>query len=130
MVPSRPARVVVLAAAGLGAIMRGLAYAPWTDAMAGDHPRQLSSVDEWFPPAAWSWVWLAVGAACLVSIWWRTATRTAMSFLSGMLTAWGVSYCIAWGIENTQRSWVTGSLFLMAAAWAVVLTSMLEKRGG
>ncbi|WP_182349339.1 hypothetical protein [Tomitella gaofuii] len=126
--PSGRGARAVLAAGGLGAVFRGVAYAPWTK-VAGDRPEQLGSVDKWFPPAMWSWVWIAVGIMLIISVWWRPLTRTAMSLMTGLLTAWGVSYCFSWVFEQTQRSWVTGTLFLMAAVWSGVLTSLLERRG-
>ena len=121
----RAARALILGAGGIGAILRGIAYLP-----AADPPRtsQLSPIEAWMPLTAWAALWMAVGIALIISTWCRTVSIWAMTALTALLTLWSTSYLIAWLWMGVGRSWVTASIFLMAAIWAGVLTSLLERR--
>lgn len=121
---SHLARVLILGAGGVGAILRGVAYLPTANP---PDSAQLSPVEAWMPVTAWAGVWIAVGCLVLLSMVWRPVSITAMTGLTALLTLWGVSYIVAWAFMDVSRSWVTASVFLMAAVWAGVLTSLLER---
>lgn len=124
--PTTAARRTILGAAALGAIVRGIAYMPWTSASSG--VRQLTPVEAWMPLHAWGWIWVAVGVMLASAMICPKLRITAMSILTGLLTMWGMSYLWAWAFEDVQRSWVTSALFLMTAVWSGALTSLLERR--
>lgn len=123
--PSPLARRLILGSAAAGAVIRGLAYMPFADPRT---PRYLSPVESWMPIQAWGWLWIAVGILIALTLVWRSLSITAMSALTGLLTMWGLSYMWAWAFIGTQRSWVTGGLFLVMAVWSGTLASLLERR--
>lgn len=121
----KAARALILGAGGIGAILRGIAYLP-----VADPPRtsQLSPIEGWMPLTAWATLWITVGVALIISTWCRPVSIWAMTALTALLTLWATSYFIAWVWMDVGRSWVTASIFLMAAVWAGVLTTLLERR--
>lgn len=80
------------------------------------------------PLTAWATLWITVGVALIISTWCRPVSIWAMTALTALLTLWATSYFIAWVWMDVGRSWVTASIFLMAAVWAGVLTTLLERR--
>lgn len=119
-------RRLVLIASALGAVIRGLAYMPWTWGSSG--VKQLSPVEAWMPLWVWGWVWIGIGVLIGLAVVRRSLSITAMSALTGILILWGASYLWAWAFQDVMRSWVTGGLFLVMAVWSGVLASLLERR--
>lgn len=124
--PSVAAHRLILGSAAAGAVIRGVAYMPWTRTDAGS--AYLSPVEAWWPLWVWGWVWITVGVVLAAALFRRSLSIAAMSGLTGLLVLWGASYMYAWAVQGASRSWVTGGLFLVMAVWAGVLASLLERR--
>lgn len=117
-------RDLLLGAGAVGAVCRGIAYLPHTRT---SEVRQLWPVEAWMPLTWWAIVWIATGVLLAASIMWRRLSMPGMAVLAGLLTAWAVSYWWSWWALDVSRAWVTGGLFLMAAVWAGVIASLLER---
>ena len=116
-------RVAVLAVASYGAASRGLAY------LEDPNTSLTTYVDNFVPLWAWAAVWLAAAVMVLVGIAHRVFARWAMSLTSGLWLVWAISYFWATLLGDQHRGWVTGSGFIVIAAYTWIMAAMMDNTG-
>ena len=116
-------RVAALAVASYGAASRGLAY------LEAPNTSLTTYLDYFVPLWAWSAVWLTAAVLVLVGIFHRVFARWAMSLASGLWLVWAISYFAATLFGDQHRGWVTGSGFVVIAAYTWILAAMMDNTG-
>lgn len=121
----RVLRRVVLLAAAAGAFFRGLSYFP--TAVDGA-PQQLTYVDWWAPMPVWAGVWVTVAGLLVAALFIPQLAIVGMSGYVGLTSLWAASYIVSWIALDSPRSWLTGTTLAVLAAFAAILTSLIERR--
>lgn len=116
------AGIILVAAVGLGGILRGAAYI--------DPPSTglTNIVDQIVPLSVWAAVWLGTGLVTLVSAFFPRLRNTTMSFSAGLWLVWGLSYMHSTVFGDSSRGWVTGSTFLLVAGLIYGVAYLLARQ--
>ncbi|WP_037184831.1 hypothetical protein [Rhodococcoides fascians] len=94
---------------------------------APDAVRQLTFIETFAPLQVVAWVWVALGAACVVSV----ACRRIRPFMFGgaafLHAMWGMSFAASWVfLENSDRDWVSARSYLAIACLILVAAGIKE----
>lgn len=116
-------RIATLAVASYGAASRGLAY------LEDPNTSLTTYVDNFVPLWAWAVVWLAAAVLVFVGIFHSVLARWALSLTSGLWLVWAISYFTATLLGDQSRGWVTGSGFIVIAAYTWIMAAMMDNTG-
>lgn len=108
-----------LAIIGVLSILRGISYTPVVVNVDRSPAHALEAL---LPVTVWAWVWIAIGALCLVAIAWRRLSSPAVGLAVGIHTAWALSFIAAWLWEDSQRGWLSALGYIGVAflfLWAI-----------
>lgn len=102
---------VGVAILGVASTLRGISYLPSQVSQSRNPAHVLETITA---PATWSWLWLAVGFLCLVSIMWENARPMAAGSAISLHFMWAASFMV-----YTNRGWVTTIAYATISLLAV-----------
>lgn len=110
---------VVLLVLGLGNLARGVSYIP-DDGRSVSHPAEAA-----LPMEVWSVIWVAVGLACIVTVYWAESPAAAVTLGAGvgLNLLWAGSFLASSLTGYMPRGWVSAvgyisvSVLVMWSTW-------------
>ena len=102
---------VGVAILGVAAVLRGISYLPSQVSQSRNPVHVLETIAA---PATWSWLWLAVGFLCLISIMWEHVRPMAAGSAISLHFLWAASFVV-----YTSRGWVTTIAYATISLLAV-----------
>ena len=128
---TRHPRAVGLAAIGLGAIVRGLAYIEAFGALGEDGPDIngvviVLTADGRIPIHLHAFGWIITGIVCLVAALTGRYERFAANLVGAAWLAWGLAYAAAWLRGIDPSAWVSAGTYLFVGALILAWTHLKD----
>lgn len=104
---------------GVLSILRGVSYLP---VVVNTEREPAHFFEQLAGPPVWAWVWITLGALCLVA---TVVDRLVPAAVGGTITihaAWGVSFLAEWVFSDSARSWVSALGYIAVTGlflWAI-----------
>lgn len=117
------ARSIVLALAGVGALVRGLGY------LSPPSTGLTTFIEGALPLYVWALVWIAAGSVAVAGIWSRGVARWGLSIIAALWFTWFVAYMWAWIGGDSSRGWLTAGSFGVLAGYSWALAYLIDTPG-